>query len=214
MKYLTIISFTCVFALCSCIGHKVQGNGMLRTETRDVPTFETITCDGSYEMEIECQAKQALTIDADENLLPLIKTEVKNNALRIYTEENLQPSKGIKIIASVENLSAFTVHGSALGDVHNINNNALSVEVNGSSKLHFNGKTTQLKITISGSSNIDATSLVAEDAKVRINGSGDIHVWAVNSVDGKIHGSGNVKYSGNPINVTQEINGSGTISKE
>ena len=214
MKYLTIISFTCIFALCSCMGHKVRGSGILRTETRDLPTFETITCEGSYEVQIECQAKQALTIDADENLLPLIKTEVKNNALRIYTEGNLQPSKEIKIIASVENLSEFTIHGSAHGDVSNVNNNVLAVEVNGSSKLHFNGKTTQLKITISGSSNIDATSLVAEDAKVRINGSGDIHVWAVNSVDGKIHGSGNVKYSGNPINVTQEINGSGTISKE
>ncbi len=214
MKYLTIISFTCILALCSCMGHKVRGNGILRTETRDIPTFETMICEGSYEVQIECQAKQALTIDADENLLPLIKTEVKNNTLRIYTEENLQPSKEIKIMASVENLSEFTIHGSAHGNVSNVNNNVLDVEVNGSSKLHFNGKTAQLKIIISGSSKIDATSLVAQDAKVRINGSGDIHVWAVNSIDGLIHGSGTIKYSGNPINVTQEINGSGTISKE
>jgi hypothetical protein len=117
-------------------------------------------------------------------------------------------------MASVENLSEFTIHGSAHGNVSNVNNNVLDVEVNGSSKLHFNGKTAQLKIIISGSSKIDATSLVAQDAKVRINGSGDIHVWAVNSIDGLIHGSGTIKYSGNPINVTQEINGSGTISKE
>jgi hypothetical protein len=214
INYRTIILLALVLLLCSCTGHKIRGSGILRTETRDLPTFENMRFEGSYDIQIDSQEKQALTIDADENLLPLIKTEVTNNSLRVYSDDNLQPSKEIKIIAAVGNLAELTVHGSVHGDINKIQNHSLSVEVNGSSKLQMNGKTEQLKIDISGSSSIDATALVAENAKVRINGSGNIHVQAVNTVDGQINGSGTIKYKGEPRNIHQEINGSGNISKE
>jgi hypothetical protein len=214
MKKLTIIFLVCTSILCSCTGRKIRGNGILRTETRDLPSFETITCDGSYEILVEYQAKQSFTLDADENLLPLIKTEVKNNSLHVYTESNLQPSKEIRIIAGVPKLSEFSVQGFVQGEINSIDSTSFFVDIKGSSKLRLSGKTTELKINISGSSNIDASSLPSEKTKVRIYGSGDIHVYTTNMLDAQINGSGTVKYRGTPQNVTQGINGSGKIEKE
>jgi hypothetical protein len=187
---------------------------MLRTESRDLPAFEAIACDGAYEIQVECQEKQALTIDTDENLLPLIKTEVSNNSLHIFTDGNLAPSKEIRILISLQNLSELTINGSAGGDIDKINNKALTLKVHGSSKLKFSGKTGQIKIDISGSSKIDAASLVSEDAKIQINGSGNIKVNASETIDAQINGSGTIKYKGEPKHINQEINGSGSIVKD
>jgi hypothetical protein len=214
MKKLTINILICALILCSCTGRKIRGNGILRTETRDLPAFEAMACDGAYEIIVEYQAKQGFTLDADENLLPLIKTEVKNNSLHIYTEGNLQPSKEIRILAGIPKLSEFLVQGSVQGEIRSIDSSAFILDVKGSSKLNLSGKTAELKINISGSSNIDASSLLAEKAKVRIYGSGDIHVYTTNTLDAQINGSGTIKYTGNPSNVTQGINGSGKIEKE
>jgi hypothetical protein len=214
MKKLLMLSFIGIVTLSSCNWHRIRGNGSIKTEPRDIPAFEAITCDGSYEVQIDCQAKQSLTIEADENLLPLIKTEVHNKTLRIYTKGFLLPSNRIRIAVSIPNITGFTTNGSTDGDINNINNNDLDISINGSGKLRLNGKSGSVDFHTSGSSKIDAISLISENSHIQINGSGNIQVYATNSIDVQINGSGTVKYKGDAKNVNQQINGSGRIIKE
>ena len=186
----------------------------MKTETRDVPAFEAITCDGSYDVQIDCQERQSLAIETDENLLPLVKTEVHGKTLRIYTKGHLLPTNKIRVVAAVPNLSEFTSNGSINGDINNVNNKSLEIGINGSGKLHLNGKSAEVRINISGSSKIDAISLISESSRIQINGSGHIEVYATNSIDVQINGSGTVKYKGEPKSVNQQINGSGKIMRE
>jgi flagellar basal body rod protein FlgF len=197
-----------------CHWHRIHGNGSIKTETRDVPAFDAISLDGGYQVQIDCQAKQSLAITTDENLLPLVKTEVRNNVLHVFTKGFTLPSDGMRLVVSLPNLTEFTSSGSSQGDINNINNSALEIEINGSGKLRLNGKSGDVKIHTSGSSKIDATALISEDSNVQINGSGHIQVYATNSVDVQINGSGTVRYKGDPKSVNQQINGSGTVRKE
>ncbi len=208
-----MLSLISVIALNSCDWHKIRGDGKIETETRNIPTFEAITCDGSYEIQIECQAKQSVSIKTDENLLPLVKTEIHDKTLHIYTKGILFPTDKILIVAAVPNLSEFTANGSANGDINNVNNISLGIGINGSGKLRLNGKSGELKINVSGTSKIDATSLVSENSNIQINGTSNIEVYATNSIDVQINGSGTVKYKGEPKSVNQQINGSGKIIK-
>jgi hypothetical protein len=214
MKKLLVISLVCIFALTSCHWHRIRGNGSIKTDTRDVAAFEAITCDGGYEVQIDCQEKQSLAIETDENLLPLVKTEVHDNTLHVYTKGMLFPTNRIRIAVSIPNITEFTSNGSTDGDINNINNNALDIDIHGSGKLRLNGKSGTMKINTSGSSKIDATSLISENSDIQINGSGNIQVYATNSIDVQINGSGTVKYRGEPKNVNQQINGSGRIVRE
>jgi hypothetical protein len=214
MKKLLVLSLVCIFTLASCHWHRIRGNGSIKTETRDVAAFEAITCDGGYEVQINCQEKQYLAIETDENLMPLVRTEVHNKTLHIYTKGNLFPTNSIRIAVSVPNINEFNSNGSTDGDINNINNSALDIGIHGSGKLHLNGKSGTVKISTSGSSKIDATSLISENSDIRINGSGNIHVYATNSIDVQINGSGTVEYKGEPKSVNQQINGSGRIAKE
>ncbi len=214
MNKLLILSFAGIITLSSCNWHRIHGNGTIKSESRDVPAFEAITCDGGYEVQIDCQAKQLLTVETDENLLPNVKTEVHNKTLHIYTKGFLLPSNRIRIAVSVPNITGFTTNGSTEGDINNINNDNLDISINGSGKLHLNGKSGSVDFHTSGSSKIDATSLISENSHIQINGSGNIQVYATNSIDVQINGSGTVKYKGDAKNVNQQINGSGRIIKE
>jgi len=214
MKKLIMLSLISVFTLTSCHWHRIHGNGTIKTETRDVPAFESISCDGSYEVQIDCQAQQSLVIETDENLLPQIKTEVRNNTLHIFTKGFLLPTNKIRIKVAVPNIHEVTLSGSTQGDINNVNNHSLNIEINGSGKLHLNGKSDDVDIRVSGSSKIEATSLISENSHIQINGSGHIQVYATNSIDVQINGSGTVKYKGDPKSISQQINGSGRIIKE
>jgi hypothetical protein len=214
MKRMLVIFVSCFFMLVSCNWHRIHGNGSIRSDDRNAATFDGISIDGGYEVQINCQEKQSVKIETDENLLSHIKTEVKNNVLHIETEGNLSPTKGIKVRISIPDISEFTVNGSAEGNINKISNQKLDLVVHGSSKLNMEGKSNNLNISIHGSSKIDATTLVSENSKIEINGSGNIHVNATNSIDVHINGSGTVKYKGEPKDVKQQINGSGKIEKE
>jgi hypothetical protein len=214
MKKLLMLSLVSIMALSSCNWHRIHGNGSIKTETRDVPAFEAITCDGSYDVQIDCQVKQSLTIETDDNLLPRIKTEVHNNTLHIYTKGFLLPSNRIRIAVSVPNINGFTANGSTEGDINNINNTDLDIGINGSGKLRLNGKSGNVDFHTSGSSKIDAVSLISENSHIQINGSGNIQVFATSSINVQINGSGTVKYKGDAKSVNQQINGSGRIIKE
>jgi len=214
MKKLLVISLVSIFALTSCNWHRIRGNGSIKTERRDVAAFEAITCDGGYEMQIDCQEKQSLSIETDENLLPLVKTEVHNNTLHVYTKGILFPTNRIRIAVSIPNISEFTSNGSTDGDINNIYNSALDIGIHGSGKLHLDGKSGTVNIHTAGSSKIDAISLISENSDIQINGSGNIQVYATNSIHVQINGSGTVKYRGEPKSVNQQINGSGRVIKE
>jgi hypothetical protein len=214
MKKLLVISLVSIFTLTSCHWHRIRGNGSIKTETRDVAAFEAVICDGGYDVQIDCQQKQLVAIETDENLLPLVKTEVHNKTLRIYTKGFLFPTQGIRIAVSVPNITEFTSNGSTDGDINNVNNSALNIDINGSGKLNMNGKSGTVNINTSGSSKIDALSLISENSDIHINGNGNIQVFATNSIGVQINGSGTVTYKGEPKSINQQINGSGRIVKE
>lgn len=214
MKKILFFSFVCIFSLCACFGPRVRGNGTIKKDTRDVPAFESIVCDGGYDVHVTCQAQQSVAVQSDENILPFVKTEVSGGQLRISSRGNLRPTEGIRITVSVQRLDEFTINGSTEGEIQNILSDSFTLASNGSARMKLSGTVDKLKIHISGSAKIEADSLAANEVKTHIEGSGTIYCRAANSIDARIDGSGTVKYHGEPKTVNQSINGSGSIEKE
>ncbi|HVN49207.1 MAG TPA: head GIN domain-containing protein [Bacteroidota bacterium] len=213
MKKIFIASVICLISLCSCFGPRVRGNGTIKTEPRELPSFESIVCDGGYDIQITCGSSQSVALETDENLLPFIRTVVRGNELHIDTKKNLSSTSGIKIIISVPQLTAFTADGSSKGYIYNIHSDAFQFTGNGSAHVVLSGTAEKTKIVVNGSGDIEADSLVTQDATIRIEGSGDIRCHVLSSLDARIDGSGSIKYLGEPKHVEQSIHGSGSIRK-
>src|SRR5579871_539987 len=77
---------------------RVTGSGVVRSETRQVSGFDTVTLDGVGKVVITQNGHETLTVRAEDNLLPLLRTRVVNGTLRLGTAPgvNLRPTKPIE----------------------------------------------------------------------------------------------------------------------
>ena len=65
----------------------VAGSGNIVNENREVSNFKAIDVGGFFQVEIVAQKDFSVEVQADDNLLPLIKTEVSDGVLKIETSE-------------------------------------------------------------------------------------------------------------------------------
>ncbi|MCU0664016.1 MAG: DUF2807 domain-containing protein [Myxococcota bacterium] len=87
---------------------------------------------------------------------------------------------------------------------------ALRTDISGSGTVKVAGKVPAQQITISGSGTYAAPDAMGQTATVRISGSGESTVWATESLEAIISGSGTLRYYGQP-RLTQTNSGSPTI---
>lgn len=59
----------------------VVGSGKIKKETRNVVNFKKVIISGSGNLQIKQSDREDLKIKADDNILPLILSEVKGNTL-------------------------------------------------------------------------------------------------------------------------------------
>lgn len=208
--------FTIVIAVPACryIGRGVRGSGNRKAEKRELAPFKSVDASGAFEVNIVCQQAQTFEIEGDDNILPIIKTEVTNGVLRIHSEEAYNPSKPIAIRISVPDLEKFTSAGA--GDVHvsSVKNNQLVLSSTGASNIEASGQTKFVEISTSGAGNIETQSLRAERTKITVSGAAQVDVYASQQLDVSVSGIGSVTYSGNPPVVNKSVSGIGSVSKK
>jgi hypothetical protein len=199
---------------CSMVDRDtIRGSGVAKTETRDVAEFTKVESTGSPDVTITIGDKQSLSIEADDNILPVLTTEVKEGKLTIGSSEGYSPRTDIKITITVRALDGAAVSGSGEIAVTGLKATAFEAAVTGSGEIKLEGEADSLAATVTGSGDLDATKLTVADATVRVTGSGDAKVNATKSLIANVTGSGDVRYSGNPGDVTEQVQGSGSVRK-
>lgn len=213
---------------------RIKGNGNVKQESRDASAFTDIGTSGVYKVIITQGNTHSIKIEAEENLLPYIITDISGGELSIHSKKgyNIQPTKEIKVyvtLQKVDKLSAsgaggFTstgvlssdqirlqFSGAADADL-DIKVQSLKVGLSGASNVKLKGSSESAEYGISGSADIEALDFSVNDVKIGISGTGKAKVFAQKKLDVSISGMGNVKYKGDP-GVTKAISGMGRISK-
>ena len=191
----------------------VRGSGDLTTESRDLDDFTIIESTGSADIFIKVGEKQSVEVTIDDNLIDLIRTRVRGNRLKISSEENYSSRRGCRIDITVPALEKVKLSGSGDIEVVNLDNEHFEFRLSGSGKMMAEGKTKELILKLSGSGDINTRELVADDVEASVSGSGDIEIFAKESFDGRITGSGTIRYYGDPEVTSKSVTGSGRIRR-
>jgi hypothetical protein len=193
---------------------KIIGSGNKKTEARKVSGFSEIVIENSGTLIITQTGTESLSIEADDNILPLLTSEVSGSRLVLGIKPNtsLSTNSSIKYNLTVKDLSIIENTGSAGIIAKNINTPKLAVVLSGSGDLKISGKADRQNLSIKGSGSYKAFELISKVADVIIKGSGDAFVDVSNSLDVKISGSGSVKYEGGAT-VSKKITGSGSVQR-
>ncbi len=212
--------------------NRTRGSGSVKTETREVSNFNKVNLAGSGDLTIQLGEKEALTIEAEDNILPLLTSEVRGDTLELGVKPgtSINPTKPIRYNLTVKNLTSTALLGSGSisasglsadqfnasligsGDyrLQNVNFKKLIANIAGSGNMTMDGTADSQEVTIPGSGEYQAKDLKSQSADVNIAGSGTATVWPSQSLDVNILGSGTVEYYGSP-KVTQKIGGSGNV---
>lgn len=202
------------FAACRHLGKGVQGSGVRKTEKRDLGSFTSIQASGAYEMKVTCQQPASFEIEGDDNILPLIKTEIRDGVLHIHNEKSYNPTKLIAIRIALADLSRFATDGAGDVSITNVKNDELSVNSTGAARIKAEGQTKLVEINVPGAARIDASNLRAERATVTVNGAAQVDVYASQQLDVTVSGVGQVTYDGNPGVVNKSVTGLGSVNKK
>jgi hypothetical protein len=208
---LTLISLAsgCSHGLFS----QVRGSGNRQRDTRQIASFTSIQTDGAFDIEVVSQKPLGLEIEGDDNILPLIGTNVTGNVLYIGNKSGYSVSKPIKITITVPNLEAVKSNGAGNIDVSGLKNDGFRVELNGAQAVQVSGETELLKIQANGAGKIDTRRLRASKADVNSNGVTKIDLYARDQLDVVVSGPSTVTYEGDPI-VNQRVHGPGSVQKK
>lgn len=212
----------------------VYGSGNLQSEERQVANFTGVSLTNLGSVTIEQGDKAALTVSADDNILPLLTSTVENGVLELGVKPLTVPVNAtIKFKVTVESLDQIDLSGAGEIIVNPLQSDAikasvsglgslefealeaqkLDVSVSGAGKLTGKGNVEQLTIDLSGTGSCDVEKLVSQRATVSMSGAGSVVVNASEALDVDLSGLGSVEYVGNP-KVTQEVSGVGSISKK
>ena len=189
-----------------------KGSGKIVTEKRSLSGFKGVDVGSVFQVEITAGKEFAVEVETDDNLLPLIKTEVNDGILEIELERHVSPTGKILVRISAPDVSELDVSGAANVTLNGVKNSNLAVEASGASKLKITGETTKLTIESSGASKIDADGLKTENASVDGSGASHIDLNVSGELNADLSGASQVIYSGTPTAVHKKTTGAGNVS--
>lgn len=229
------LATTWLFA-CAGLGDTQVGSGDVKSEVRDLAEFSRVSVAGSMDVFLTPGSHQSVKVEADDNLLPYIRTEVDDETLHIGTRPsfNIRPRSPIKIYITLPHLTGIAVSGS--GDVASkgefetdkmdlrvsgsgqitlpVEAKTIDTHLSGSGKIILSGNATDLACNISGSGSLDARQLNARNVRSNISGSGTSLVNADRFLHASVSGSGHVWYYGDPADLETSVSGSGSVKKK
>lgn len=180
--------------------NKIKGSGVTKVEKREVRDFKQIDVSGAIQLDVVAQKDFSVEVEADDNLLEHIVTEVKGETLKIYTKERLSMRGKIRVTVAMPDLTELEVSGVSKVTAQNIKTDSFKLNVSGASKIEVSGEAKDLTIDSSGASKINAENLKAANAKVDVSGASNITVNASEEVRADASGASKINYVGEPKN--------------
>ncbi|RIA09134.1 putative autotransporter adhesin-like protein [Flavobacteriaceae bacterium MAR_2010_72] len=229
----TFLLFSCDFNMNLSPG--ISGNGNVVTVDRTVEgNFNKIEVSRGMDVYLTQSDTETIEVEADENLQDIIVTEIKDNVLKIYADQNIRQSKSQKVFVNFRSVSS--ISSSSGSDVYstntiaaeslelstssgsdmelNVNTERINCSSSSGSDLKLSGKTNTLYAEASSGSDIKAGSLDAVTSHVKASSGADITVNTSKELIAKASSGGDIKYYGNPEKIDKSDGVSGSISKQ
>jgi hypothetical protein len=181
-------------------GSGVRGSGVVKTETRSVSGFSSIAFNSEGKVTVQQTGKESLTITAEDNLLPLLESQVTDGTLSIGTVNNadINPTKSIDFAIEVKSLEGFNMTGVGSIEAKGIQGNRLTIGLTGAGDMSIEGAADSLDLNLEGVGNYDGEGFKTKQATVRSEGVGSAVLNASDRLDISVSGIGTVEYIGSP----------------
>jgi hypothetical protein len=195
---------------------------------------ERIRWEAIGELRITQGSPESLIVEAEEQLLPKIKAELRNHTLllgfgepQISTKEPIRFHLTVKVLTEIESRSSGTfsirslrtprlalrLAGSGDTTIGSLFTDRLNIEIIGASNVTIeDGSVETQQVEIAGSGDYEAVGLQSKTVSLLISGSGNATIAAAKRLIARITGAGEIRYLGDP-DVTEIVDGAGQVQR-
>lgn len=228
---LTLFLFSVASASTGCLYlDGERGDGNVVKEERKVSGFSELDVSGAFTVYITQGNEEKLILEADENLMEYIRTEVSGNTLEIYTKGEIRDYKEMNVYLTYKELTDIEISGAVELTTENrmktteldlevsgaaelnmsIEAKEISADFSGASEVEFSGYTGELDIDVSGAGELDAYEMEADIVRLDVSGAATARVYAREELHIDASGASTVKYKGEP-KVYSDVSGASSI---
>lgn len=232
--------FLSLFFITSCkkdLGDCFKSTGEITTEIRPLTPFRAIEVNDNVDVYIMQDSILEARVEAGDNLIGKIKTEVVNGILKISNENDCNWVRSLKnkfkVYISTPDLTELTCYGTGtilssntitvdtlLIDLWETYSN-ISLSINtqyvhaknhtGPGDIHLLGSSDFVYAYSTGNGFIYCDGLITRKTWVIHGGTGEIYVNAQDTLRAEINYIGNIYYSGQPSTIDLNDNGDGNL---
>lgn len=212
---------------------RIKGSGHVIKETRELSSFSAIDVGGAFEIELVKSNEEKIVIEADDNIMPHIKTRVSGGELDIDNTEDLNNPTTLKLTIYYKNIDELDISGAAelySSDVLEADNleldfsgasevtlklnvQSLEADFSGASKVELEGSINSAELDLSGASVLRAYGLEIKDLELEASGAAVVRVLVLENLSIGASGASSVKYKGSPSISIHDVSGASSVRK-
>jgi hypothetical protein len=210
----------------------IEGDGNVVAKERKVTPFDQIDVSGAFTVVLKQGEREAVTVEADENLHEIIIVKVVGGTLLIDSEQNIRQAKKREVqvtfteLDRVEISGAVTLKNESMLELKNlmiegrgastidmqVAAGRLDCKFSGASTVNLTGHAEHFSVELSGASDLNTFDLDAANVHLVVRGAGDARIAASEYLNVSISGAGSVIYQGDP-QIEKHISGAGSVKK-
>ncbi|MCU0696595.1 MAG: DUF2807 domain-containing protein [Myxococcaceae bacterium] len=228
-----LVSLSLLLVLSACGGGLI-GSGRRVTESRDVAGFSSLDVQSAIVV-TATKGPPALTIEADDNVIGLVRAEVSADRLVIRLSDGVMlfPStKPIEVRVSNERFEGISASGASqvrfpatrtntlrleasgasVLEASEVDADTVLVDLSGASRLTASGRATSMALTLKGTSSAAVRELPVERLTLEVHGASNASATAT-TVQGALSGASEVDLAGPLSRVDVTTSGASTLRR-
>lgn len=224
------MKFTCIFIGLLCafllpgnsknIQKEIKGSGNRQTEVREAGDFNAIESSRGLRVILTKGENTSIKVEADDNILPYIKTEIRNNTLRVYLDKEVQvrASKNMDIYVTMPKLTALkgttsaSIESDSPWEVEEVTLTAstsasirlilqarnIEVKASTSSSIYLKGEVVNFQGNFTTSSDLEAKDLEISNADMTLTTASDAIINVSEELSYTVSTAASLVYMGSP----------------
>ncbi|MGB5499871.1 MAG: DUF2807 domain-containing protein [Maribacter sp.] len=157
---------------------KIKGNKRVIEVREDLPSYKAIELIDDLEIVLQKGPGEGYTINADDNLIDVLKFKVQDSILIISSFYKITSKKKLEITVNYTELEAITMRDGKINMKDVISSDELHVNTYGPSRLELNATAQVININMEGMSSGDF-NLASDSLNITLKDRIDVRIYAV-----------------------------------
>jgi len=229
-----ILSISSVSCVIGGWDNYITGNGKVVEETRDISGFTGVHLSSGIDVLLSEGEEFQVVVEADENLLEVIETELDGDMLVVGTDHvNIRKARSKKVHVTMPELESLRISSagdcdgqtpfhcgdlklsvSSAGDLSmEVEAERIKLDISSSGDARLSGSTGDFDVSLSSAGDLYAFDLVADVVNVNVSSAGDARVHATKEISMNASSAGNIHYKGDARVVRSSKSSAGDINK-